>query len=80
MGPLKARLQAALTLEVMTLQAEDFPWADLGQRFEAVINEVAPSRGSHVVLAQWWDFELSHIAEEIVDIYDQVARRLDAER
>ena len=79
MGSLKARLRAALTPEVMALQGADFPWPDLGQRFEAVMSELAPDRTTHVALARWWDFELSHIAEEIVGIYDQVARRLDAE-
>ena len=79
MGTLKERLRAALTPEVMALEANDFPWPDLAQRFQAVVHEVAPERRSHVMLAQWWDFELSHVAEEIVDIYDQVARRLDAE-
>ena len=78
-GTVKARLRAALTPEVMALQADDFPWPDLGSRFDGVIEEIAPDRRTHVVLMQWWDFELSHIAEEIVDIYDQVARRLDAE-
>ena len=76
---MKERLRAALTPEVMALHADDFPWPDLGSRFDGVIHEIAPDRRTHVVLMLWWDFELSHIAEEFVDIYDQVARRLDAE-
>ena len=79
MGTLKARLHAAFTPEVMALQAHDFPWPDLGQRFEIVMRELAPDQRTQLALAQWWDFELSHIAEEIVDIYDQFARRLGAE-
>jgi hypothetical protein len=78
-GPLKTRLRAALTPALMALRAADFPWPDLGQRFETVMSELAPDQGANVILAQWWDFELSHIAEEIVDIYDQVARRLAPE-
>ncbi|WP_419760428.1 hypothetical protein [Acidisoma sp.] len=78
-GTLKERLRSALTVEVMTLRADDFPWPDLGQRFDAVINEIAPDRRTHIVLAQWWDFELGHIAEEIVDVYHELSRRLDAE-
>ncbi|WP_284945413.1 hypothetical protein [Acidisoma cladoniae] len=79
MGPLKARLRAALTPEVMALRAEDFPRADLGRRFEAVVHELAPDQRAPLVLAQWWDFELSHIAEEIVDIYHQLARQAEAD-
>jgi hypothetical protein len=79
MGPVKARLRAALTPEVMALQADDFPWPDLGLRFDGMLDDIAPDRSTHIVLMQRWDFELSHIAEEIVDIYDQVARRFDVE-
>jgi hypothetical protein len=79
MGTLQARLRAALTADVMALEAQDFPWPDLGQRFAAVMSELAPDQRAGLKLAQWWDFELSHIAEEFVDIYHEVTRRLDAE-
>jgi hypothetical protein len=49
MGTVKARLRAALTPEVMALQADDFPWPDLGSRFDDIINEIAPDRRTHVV-------------------------------
>ena len=74
-GPLKARLRAAFTAELMALRAEDFPWPDLGVRWAAILAELAPDQRPVITLEPWWDFELSHIAAEIVDIYDQAARR-----
>jgi hypothetical protein len=78
-APLKARLRAALTAELIALRAEDFPWPDLGERWSGVVNELAPDRRPIIILEQWWDFELIRIAQEIVDIYDQMSRRLQAE-
>lgn len=74
-GPLKGRLRAAFTAELLALRPEDFPWPDLGARWGAVLAELAPHGRPVITLEPWWDFELSHIAEEIVDIYDQAARR-----
>ncbi len=74
-GPLKARLRAAFTAELMALRPEDFPWPDLGVRWGAILEELAPNHRPIITLEPWWDFELSHIAEEIVDIYDEAARR-----
>jgi hypothetical protein len=76
-GPLKARLRSAFTPDLLALQPEQFPWPDLAERWSAVINELAPNGRPIVTLEQWWDFELVRIVEEIVDIYDQVGRRLD---
>jgi hypothetical protein len=78
-APLKARLRAALTAELIALRAEDFPWPDLGERWSGVVNELAPDQRPIIILEQWWDFELIRIAQEIVDIYDQMSRRLQAE-
>src|ERR1700761_539487 len=78
-APLKARLRAALTAELIALRAEDFPWPDLGERWSGVINELASDQGPIVLLEQWGDFELIPIAQAIGDTYDQLARRLQAE-
>ena len=78
-GTLKERLRPAFTPAVMALRPEHFPWPDLGLRWGEVMEELAPDNRTHVILAQWWDFELAHIAEEIVDIYDQIARRMGSQ-
>jgi hypothetical protein len=77
-GPLKARLRASLTKDLVALQPEDFPWPDLGERWSGVISELAPNQRPIITLEQWWDFELIRVAQEIVDIYDQITRRLAA--
>jgi hypothetical protein len=74
-GTLKTRLRAAFTPEVLRLGAGDFPSPELGVRWMAVREELAPSQRPDIALARWWDFELSRIAEEIVEIYDQLTRR-----
>ncbi len=75
-GPLKTRLRAAFAPDLLALRSEHFPWPDLGDRWGAVINELAPNDRPIITLEEWWDFELIRIAQEIVDIYDQVGRRL----
>jgi len=75
-GPLKTRLRAAFSPDVLALRSEHFPWPDLGDRWTAVVNELAPNDRPTVTLQEWWDFELIRIAQEIVDIYDQLGRRL----
>jgi hypothetical protein len=77
-GPLKSRLRAGFTTPVLTLRSEHFPWPDLGARWNGVMDELAPDNRPQVVLDSWWDFELSRIAQEIVDIFDEVARRSNA--
>jgi hypothetical protein len=75
-GPLKSRLRASLTKDLIALQPEDFPWPDLGERWSGVMSELAPNQRPIITLEQWWDFELVRVAQEIVDIYDQITRRL----
>lgn len=75
-GPLKTRLRQAFVPTLITLQAEDFPWPDLWDRFLAVKEELAPNNRPDVALERWWDFELGRIAHEIVEIYDQITRRV----
>jgi hypothetical protein len=75
-GPLKTRLRAAFAPDLLALRSEHFPWPDLGDRWAAVVNELAPNQRPVITLEEWWDFELIRIAQEIVDIYDQVGRRL----
>ncbi len=75
-GPLKARLRAAFEPNLLTVRSEHFPWPDLGDRWAAVMNELAPNDRPIITLHEWWDFELIRIAQEIVDIYDQLGRRL----
>ena len=75
-GTLKERMRPAFPAEAMALRPEHFPWPDLGARWGAVMAELAPNNRPQLKLAPWWDFELAHIAEEIVDIYDQIVRRL----
>lgn len=75
-GPLKARLRASLTKDLIALQPGDFPWPDLGERWSGVMSELAPNHRPIITLEQWWDFELIRVAQEIVDIYDQITRRL----
>jgi hypothetical protein len=77
-GALKVRLRAAFTPELMALRPEDFPWPDLGLRWGTLLDELAPDRRPQILVASWWDFELVRVAEELVDIYDQVSRRLAA--
>jgi hypothetical protein len=77
-GALKVRLRAAFTPELMALRPEDFPWPDLGERWSALLGELAADQRPQIVVASWWDFELVRVAEELVDIYDLVSRRVAA--
>ncbi len=77
-GALKVRLRAAFTPELMALRPEDFPWPDLGERWATLRAELAPDERPQIVVASWWDFELVRVAEELVDIYDSVSRRVAA--
>jgi hypothetical protein len=63
-GPLKTRLRAAFAPDL------------LGLRWAAVVSELAPNERPVITLEEWWDFELIRIAQEIIDIYDQLSRRL----
>jgi hypothetical protein len=73
-GPLKARLRAAFTPDLLNLGPEDFPSPALWERWLALREELAPNQRPDIILASWWDFELTRIAEEMVDIYDQLTR------
>jgi hypothetical protein len=74
-GPLKTRLRQAFMPSLISLRPEDFPWPDLWERFLAVREELAPNNRPDLAMERWWDFELGRIAQEIVDLYDQIARR-----
>ena len=74
-GALKVRLRLAFMPELLTLQQEDMPWPDLWDRFLTLREELAPNNRPEVTMEQWWDFELGRIAQEIVDIFDEISRR-----
>jgi hypothetical protein len=73
-GTLKARLRAAVTADLLGLRPEDFPSPALWERWRALRDELAPDQRPDIALTSWWDFELSRIALELVDIYDQLTR------
>ena len=70
------RLRTAFTADLLALRAGHFPWPDLGERWDAVLNELAPNERPIITLEEWWDFELIRVVQEIVDIYDEVGSRL----
>jgi hypothetical protein len=74
-GALKVRLRQAFVPTLITLQEEEMPWPDLWVRFTALKEELAPNNRPDVALERWWDFELGRIAQEIVDIFDEITRR-----
>lgn len=74
-GALKLRLRQAFVPGLITLRADEMPWPDLWERFLVVREELAPNNRPDVMLEQWWDFELGRIAQEIVDLYDEITRR-----
>jgi hypothetical protein len=74
-GALKVRLREAFVPALITLREEEMPWPDLWQRFQTIKDELAPNSRPDVALERWWDFELGRIAQEIVDIFDEICRR-----
>ncbi len=74
-GTLKVRLREAFVPALITLREEDMPWPDLWDRFITLRQEIAPDDRPDVLLERWWDFELSRIAHEIVDIFDELVSR-----
>jgi hypothetical protein len=74
-GALKVRLREAFVPTLITLREEEMPWPDLWERFTLIKEELAPNNRPDVALERWWDFELGRIAQEIVDIFDEISRR-----
>ena len=80
-GPLKQRLRDAFIPHLMTVVPHrDLLWDDLRQRFEALMEDLAPNNRVDVALEEWSEFDLIRIAQEIADIYDTVARRVAEKR
>ena len=77
-GTLKVRLRLALVPDLLVLRQDQMPWPDLWDRFLTLREEVAPNGRRDVALDQWWDFELGRIAQEVVDIFDEITRRQGA--
>ena len=77
-GTLKVRLRLALVPDLLVLRQDQMPWPDLWDRFITLREEVAPNGRRDVALEQWWDFELGRIAQEVVDIFDEITRRPSA--
>ena len=76
-GSPRDRLEDAYVSSLIRLRPEHhFPWPDLRQRFEDLMQDMAPEGKSKVALASWPDEDLKRIAEGIVGVYDRVARRM----
>lgn len=78
-GSLRARLEDAWLSSVSRLFPDDFPTAELRERFEFLQSEIAPPGARvHDVLATWSDANVVRLAELVVSLYDSVARRYPA--
>ncbi len=74
---LRGRLEDAYVFSLIRLRPEhDFPWPDLRQKFEDLMQEMAPEGNFLVALSAWPDEDLKRIAEGIVGLYDRIARRM----
>lgn len=78
-GTLQERLADAHSSSLTRLRADHhFPWPDLRQRFEDLMEEIAPAGGrADVALSAWPEVDLKRIAEGVVGLYDAVTRRGD---
>lgn len=76
-GSVQIRLRNAYVPHLMNLRSQHhFPWPDLRQRFEDLMEELAPNGQIDVALANWPDEDVKRIIEGLVGLYDLVARRL----
>lgn len=76
-GTLRERLEDAYLSSLIRLRAEHhFPWPDLRQRFEDLMEEIAPGGDFRSALAAWPELDLSRIAESVVSLNDRVAREM----
>ncbi len=64
LGPLRDRLEDAYVSSLVRLRPmHHFPWPDLRQECEDLLEEMAPGRQFKVALAAWPDEDLQRIAE-----------------
>jgi len=76
-GPIQQRLEHAYVPHLMSLRSDHhFPWPDLRQRFEDLMEEMAPEGRFDIALASWSELDLRRIVEGIVGVFNGVARRL----
>ncbi len=76
-GSLRDRLEDTYSSGLMRLRPEHhFPWPDLRQRFEDLMQDMAPGGQFKAALASWPDEDLRRIAEGIVGLYDYITRRM----
>jgi hypothetical protein len=75
--PLRERLEDAYISSLIRLHPEeDFPDLDARDRFNTLMDEIAPNGRLDIALANWPDEDLSRIVEGLVGLYDTIARRL----
>ena len=75
-GSLRERLEDAYTSSLIRLRPDHhFPWSDLRQRYTDLVEEIAPSGDFRTALVSWSDHDLQRIVEDLVGVYDSVARR-----
>ena len=76
-GTLRERLEDAYVSSLIRLRPEHhFPWPELRQRFEDLMEELAPSGDVKTALASWPEHDLKRIAEGLVGLADGIARRV----
>ena len=76
-GSLRARLEDACIPSLISFRLEHhFPWPDLRDDFENLMQDMAPEGNFKVALAAWPEEDLRRIAAGIVGLYDRVARRM----
>ncbi|RZI71318.1 MAG: hypothetical protein EOP13_18400 [Pseudomonas sp.] len=75
-GTLQERLADAYLSSLMRLRPDKhFPWPDLRQDFEDMMQELAPGGNTQAALSAWPDEDLRRIAEGIVGLCDRVLRK-----
>jgi hypothetical protein len=76
-GSLRERLENAYISSLIRIRPEHhFQDADTKERYVRLIEEIAPEGRSDVAISMWPEEDLKRIAEELVGLYDSVARRL----
>jgi hypothetical protein len=75
-GSLRERLEDAYVSSLMRLRPEKhFPWPDIRQSFEDLMQEMAPDGNVQVALSAWPEEDLKRIAEGVVVLADRVTRK-----